>query len=143
LTGRQLGIFHAGASGLNEAPGCDYPFATDSSGLLMCFRLRVGIEDQLSDAFSVAKVDEDEVAVVAVGVGPAGYCYYFTCVVEPELAAIACSFQHSQSSKFIYLYYQLKTTYLKIVEKCFAVNNLAEIEPVKQSEYKKTHKNFL
>ena len=46
----------------------------------MCFRLRVGIEDQLSDAFSVAKVDEDEVAVVAVGVGPAGYCYYFTCV---------------------------------------------------------------
>jgi hypothetical protein len=54
----------------------------------------LGLEDALGQAVAVAQVDEDEPAEVAPGVHPAVEGYGLAHVVERQIAAGVCPFEH-------------------------------------------------
>jgi hypothetical protein len=54
--------------------------------------LHLGIEDDLNDAFAIAKIDEDDPAVVAAAVHPSHEDHFFSCVGSREMPAVMGSF---------------------------------------------------
>jgi len=64
--------------------------------------LGFGIKNQLGQAFFVPQVDEYQIAVVSIGMDPAGQGYLFAGIFKPKLPAIVCSFEHRKnlSKKF-------------------------------------------
>src|SRR4029079_15483634 len=77
---------------LERAPGHLAASAQDELVADLVAELRglgrvLGVEDELADAGAVAQVDEDEAAVVAAAVGPAGHGQRLPDVVGPKLAA--------------------------------------------------------
>jgi len=62
--------------------------------------LSLWVKDYLGKTFSVAKVDEYQITVVAIGMDPSGKGNLFAGVIEPEPAAIMCSFEHCKISLY-------------------------------------------
>lgn len=77
-----------GAAGGDLAGDADDPFGAELAGFFVKgFAAGVGVEDELGEAVAVAEVDEDETAVVAIGMDPAGELDGFADVGAAELAA--------------------------------------------------------
>ena len=69
LAGRELGVGGLLAAGAHDAVNLDGPLGTHGLGDLKCVAVRVlGVEGELRDALTVAKVAEDKAAVVAATV---------------------------------------------------------------------------
>ena len=92
--GRQLRVLHALTSGLNQAFGCNDPFAAGRLCQFVYFRLGLGVENNLCQTFPVTQVNEYQIAVVAIGMDPYRQRNFFAGVFQPKLAAIMCSLKH-------------------------------------------------
>ncbi|MBA7682673.1 hypothetical protein ES703_91025 [subsurface metagenome] len=97
LAGRQLRIFQSFTSRLNNSFCSHYPFAAGRPCQLVDVRLSFGIENQLGQALFVTQVDEYQIAVVAIGMDPAGQRDLFAGGLKTKLPAIVCSFQHCKN----------------------------------------------
>jgi len=56
------------------------------------------VKDYLGQTFSVAKVDEYEIAVITIGMDPSGQDNLFPGVIEPKLSTRMRSFKHRRIS---------------------------------------------
>ena len=63
----------------------------------MCGGLGFGVEDQLCQAESVTQVYENEIAVVAIGMGPTGEGNFPADIGDTKLAAGMCPFKHFEN----------------------------------------------
>jgi hypothetical protein len=106
FTGGQLGVDQLCFAGFDFSRSRHNPFAAKLASVLEDGgRAGVGIEHQLGEALTIAKVDENEFAVVAVGVNPAGDLGFVTDVGFAELAAGVGAVSrglHVESPVFIY-----------------------------------------
>ena len=83
-----LGLTSFGAAGGDGAGDADDPFAAQLAGFIVGgLAAGVGVEDKLREAVAVAQVDEDQAAVVAVGMDPAGKFDFLADIGFAELAA--------------------------------------------------------
>ena len=71
LPGCQLGVFQPLATGANDAVSGYNPFATDRACQLVHLGLNLGVKYQLGYACPVTQINEYQIAMVAIRVGPA------------------------------------------------------------------------
>ncbi len=96
LAGLQLEIGHVAGPGFNLAFDRQNPLRAQLVRLGVRFRIDFRVEDHLSDAVAVAKVDEDNPAVVAAAKNPAHENDLLIQVVEAEGIAVMCAPQRSE-----------------------------------------------
>ena len=72
LAGRQVRVDRLGARRTTVAGRAEHVLGPQLVGQLECLAGGVGVEDELDDAGAVAQVDEDQAAVVAAAMDPAG-----------------------------------------------------------------------
>ena len=86
--GGELGVDQALAASGDGGADADDPFGAELAALFVNgLATKVGVEDELGQTVPVAQVDEDQSAVVAVGMNPAGQFDFRTHVGRAELAA--------------------------------------------------------
>jgi hypothetical protein len=83
--GRQLGIVRPRGTLAHLAVDAHDPFRVELLRLLECSGVRIG--HQLRDAVMVAQVDEEEPAVIANAMAPAGQAHVLSDVGFPQVAA--------------------------------------------------------
>jgi hypothetical protein len=93
LPGRQVGVGRAGRPRPHRARDLQHPFVAYALGLGE-HRRRVGIEDHLQQAVAIAQVDEDDAAVVAPAVHPAGHRHGRSDEALVDLAAVMGTHGH-------------------------------------------------
>ncbi len=97
LAGREVGVGHALGPALDYARCLEHVLGLEGLGNRMSLRRVAGVEHDLREAVAVAQVHEDEAAMVAPTVDPAGQYYRLTGIGCRHFAAGARS-QHEPAS---------------------------------------------
>jgi hypothetical protein len=96
LTGGQLRVRRFGASGLDTAAHGEDVLGANLLCPLVRLGRRVGLEHDLGQSGSIAKVDEDHAAVVSTAVHPAEQHYVLADVVCSKVPTPVCTSQVSE-----------------------------------------------
>src|SRR5439155_3360650 len=75
---------------------CNHKFRSQRFGLAVQFSIVFGVEDDLSDAFAVAQIDKNELAVIAPAIDPAHHHDLLSLVSGRQFSA------HVSSLKFFH-----------------------------------------
>jgi len=70
VSGFQVGVLHAFRAGPNQTPDGEHVFAPDAVRLTVDVRTDLRVEDDLDESFAVAKIDEDDPAMIPAPVRP-------------------------------------------------------------------------
>ena len=83
LAGGQIGVFHSLGPLAHRALQGQDELAADAMRLAVGLGLHLGVEDDLNDALAIAKIDEDDPAMIAPAVHPTHQDHFFSCVGTP------------------------------------------------------------
>src|SRR5262245_11080805 len=100
LTGLEVGILEALAADANPSRDCDHEFRSQALGTAVQFRVNFGNGNDFSNAFPVAQIQENELAVITPTVNPTHQHNVFFLNGGSQIAACVSPFQlfHYNSS---------------------------------------------